>query len=109
MLNHYPMLIALRRLLIAVCLGALAACGGSGGSGGGGGSTSMSEGASAPTVPSGLSATSGSATATLQWNASTGDTSYNVKRATTNGGPYTPIASPTSATPTKFMPGEPTN
>ena len=32
----------------------------------------------------------------LSWNASSGATSYNVKRSTTNGGPYTRIASPTT-------------
>ena len=32
----------------------------------------------------------------LAWNASSGATSYRVKRATVSGGPYTTIASPTS-------------
>jgi autotransporter-associated beta strand protein len=34
----------------------------------------------------------------LNWTSSTGATSYNVKRSTINGGPYTTIASPTAAT-----------
>ena len=33
----------------------------------------------------------------LTWNASTGATSYNVKRSQTSGGPYAKIASPTAA------------
>ena len=48
---------------------------------------------SAPVFPTGLSATAISATQiSLTWNAVSGATSYNVKRSTTSGGPYTPIA-----------------
>ena len=53
------------------------------------------EGTSAPSIPpapSGLSATPGNAQVSLSWNASSGATSYNVKRSTTNGGPYSTIA-----------------
>jgi cellulose 1,4-beta-cellobiosidase len=50
----------------------------------------------APPVPTGLTATGGNAQVALAWNASSGATSYNVKRATTLGGPYTPITSRTS-------------
>src|SRR5208337_1832743 len=50
-----------------------------------------------PPVPTGLQATAGNAQISLTWNASSGATSYNIKRSTTNGGPYTTIASP--ATP----------
>jgi len=42
-----------------------------------------------PPQPTGLSATAGNNQVTLTWNASAGATSYNVKRATVNGGPYT--------------------
>lgn len=49
-----------------------------------------------PAAPTGLSATAGNAQVSLAWTASTGTTSYNVKRATVNGGPYTTIASPTT-------------
>jgi beta-mannanase/fibronectin type 3 domain-containing protein len=45
--------------------------------------------ATIPAAPSGLSATAGNTQAILSWNGSTGASSYNVKRSTTNGGPYT--------------------
>jgi len=48
--------------------------------------------AAAPAAPTGLTATAGNAQVTLSWNASAGATSYNVKRATVSGGPYTTIA-----------------
>jgi cellulose 1,4-beta-cellobiosidase len=44
-------------------------------------------------VPTGLTAASGSnAFVNLQWNTSAGATSYNVKRATSNAGYYTVVA-----------------
>jgi fibronectin type 3 domain-containing protein len=46
--------------------------------------------------PSGLTATAGDAMVTLMWTASSGATGYNVKRATTSGGPYTQLAAPTA-------------
>jgi fibronectin type 3 domain-containing protein len=48
----------------------------------------------APAAPLNLTATGGNQQVSLAWTASTGATSYNVKRATTNGGPYTTVASP---------------
>lgn len=45
-------------------------------------------------VPTGLTAVAGYSQVTLNWNPSLGATSYNVKRSTTSGGPYTTIASP---------------
>jgi len=45
-----------------------------------------------PAAPTGLTGTSGNAQAALSWNAVSGATSYNVKRATTSGGPYTTVA-----------------
>ncbi len=47
-------------------------------------------------APSGLTASAGNALVTLNWTASSGATSYNVKRSTTSGGPYTTIGSPSS-------------
>ena len=54
-----------------------------------------------PTIPSvvtGLQAAAGNAQATLTWSASSGATGYYVKRSTTTGGPYTQVASTSSAT-----------
>jgi alpha-L-fucosidase 2 len=45
--------------------------------------------------PTGLTATPGNTQVSLSWSASSGATSYQVKQATTSGGPYTTIASPT--------------
>lgn len=41
--------------------------------------------------PTGLAATAGNTSVSLTWTASAGATSYNVKRATTSGGPYTTV------------------
>ncbi len=45
-----------------------------------------------------LTAAAGNAQVALTWSASTSATSYNVKRSTINGGPYTLIATPTGTT-----------
>jgi fibronectin type 3 domain-containing protein len=50
---------------------------------------------SPPTAPTGLTAITGNAQVALNWSASSGATSYNVKRSTTSGGPYTTVSSPT--------------
>ncbi|MFZ3381735.1 MAG: glycoside hydrolase family 44 protein [Candidatus Acidiferrales bacterium] len=49
-----------------------------------------------PATPSGLAATAGNAQISLTWNASTGATSYHVKRSTASGA-ETQISAPTSA------------
>ena len=49
-----------------------------------------------PSAPTGLTATAGNAQVSLSWTASSGATSYNVKRATVSGGSYTTVASPTT-------------
>jgi fibronectin type 3 domain-containing protein len=53
-----------------------------------------------PATPTGLTATAGNAQVSLSWTASSGATSYNVKRATVTGGPYTTVASPTTTSDT---------
>src|ERR1039457_4413757 len=49
-----------------------------------------------PAAPTNLVATAGNGQVGLSWSASSGATSYNVQRATTSGGAYTTIASPTT-------------
>ena len=44
-------------------------------------------------VPTGLTAISGNGQVVLSWSASSGATSYTLKRSTTNGGPYTDVVS----------------
>ncbi len=46
-----------------------------------------------PAAPSGLSAMASNAQVSLTWNASPGALGYNVKRSTTNGGPYQVVSS----------------
>jgi fibronectin type 3 domain-containing protein len=54
------------------------------------------QGLAPPSAPAVLSATPGNGQVALSWSASSGATSYNVKRALVSGGPYTTIASPSS-------------
>lgn len=49
-----------------------------------------------PAAPTGLSATAGNAEVMLSWTASSGATSYNVKRSTTSGSGYQTVSSPTT-------------
>jgi cellulose 1,4-beta-cellobiosidase len=49
-------------------------------------------------APTGLAATPGNNQIALSWNGAAGATSYNVKRSTVNGGPYTTIASGVTTT-----------
>lgn len=53
-----------------------------------------------PAAPTGLAVTPGDGQVALSWNASAGATSYNVKRSTTSGGPYTTIATVTTTSHT---------
>ncbi|MFT3784186.1 MAG: cellulase family glycosylhydrolase [Nibricoccus sp.] len=49
-----------------------------------------------PAAPTSLAATPGDAQTVLSWMAAATATSYNVKRATVSGGPYTIVGSPTT-------------
>jgi trimeric autotransporter adhesin len=49
-----------------------------------------------PAAPTGVTATSGTTTATVSWTASSGATSYKIFRATTSGGPYTQVGTSTT-------------
>ena len=60
-----------------------------------------------PSTPTNLVATGGNAQVTLRWNAATDAATYNVKRALTNTGPYTQIA--TALTGTNFTDSPLTN
>ena len=57
-----------------------------------------------PPAPTNLGATPGNAQVALTWSAASGATGYNVKRSTTNGGPYSNVATNVAgrpATPTR--------
>ncbi len=49
-----------------------------------------------PVVPTALAATAGNQQVSLTWTASTGASSYHVRRATASGGPYTQVGAPTT-------------
>jgi fibronectin type 3 domain-containing protein len=83
MFERHPNLIALRGLMVALCLALLSGC------------LPRTTNPAAP-IPSNLTATGGQDVVTLTWTASSGATGYNVKRATSSGGPYTQLAAPAS-------------
>jgi hypothetical protein len=98
MFVHRPQPIAACLFILAGCPPMLAGCGsGAGVAAIKNSSTSTSTSTSVPAAPTGLSATAGNATVSLEWTASSNATGYNVKRATTSGGPYTQIATSTSS------------
>jgi chitin-binding protein len=51
-----------------------------------------------PAAPTNLAAAAGNAQVALTWTAASGATGYNVKRSTTNGGPYSNVATNVSGT-----------
>ena len=59
------------------------------------------EASGAPFTPTGLNASAANGSVTLNWNASQFAASYNIKRSTSNGGPYTTIA--TGVTGTSYV------
>jgi fibronectin type 3 domain-containing protein len=64
----------------------------------GGGLISSGGQVTVPPVPAALAATAGNQQVGLTWSASSGATSYHVKRATSSGGPYTEAGSATATT-----------
>ncbi len=97
-----PRLFPVREFTVAACMAILAGCGGADGNttaaaaAASDSSSSSSSSTSAPATPTNLAAASGNATASLSWSASSGATTYSVKRSLTSGGPYTQVASVTS-------------
>lgn len=61
-------------------------------------SVSVTPGGTPPVAPSSLAATAGSNQVSLSWNASSGATSYNVKRATADGGPFYEVVATVTTT-----------
>src|SRR5215470_5717572 len=59
----------------------------------GGAATASAPAPAATAAPSGVTAKPGSGQVALSWNASSGASSYNVKRSGTSGGPYALIVS----------------
>jgi fibronectin type 3 domain-containing protein len=67
------------------------------GSGSGTGSGNAGGTSTIPAAPTGVAATAGNAQVAIVWMASSGATSYHVKRATASAGPYTQVAAPVSS------------
>jgi hypothetical protein len=90
MFEHRPNRLAFHGLMVAICLALFAGCKAE--------VTPAPPGANpdapieAPLAPAGLVATLGNAQVSLTWSASSGATSYDVRRATTSGGPYAHLA-----------------
>src|SRR5579871_3503593 len=96
-----------RVLILLVCLFVFEIVGCAGGvkagstnSGTGSGTNSGGSGGTVtiPTLPTGVTATAGNAQVAVASTASSGATSYHVKRATASAGPFTQISAPTITT-----------
>jgi hypothetical protein len=87
MFEHRSGLIAFRSMIATVCLAILAGC-----------SIPKPVALSSVPAPTNVAANAGDTLVTLTWTASSGATSYNVKRSLSNGGPYGKIATPSSTT-----------
>jgi hypothetical protein len=85
----------IRVFAVLLLAGLSFACGGGSSSSTGRGTTSAAS--TVPGVPTALVATAANQQVALTWTGSGGATSYHVKRATTNGGPYTQISTPSAA------------
>lgn len=97
MFEARPHLIAVRDFMVVLCVALLAGCNGVDTTTNPVTGTSTNAAANAvPLAPANLVATAGNAQASLTWSASSGATSYNVKRSATSGGPYTQLAANTS-------------
>jgi hypothetical protein len=82
---------------IVGCAGGVKSGTNSGGNGNGGGNGGGNTGgATIPAVPTGVMTTAGDAQVAIAWSASSGATSYHVKRGTASGGPFTQISAPTT-------------
>jgi len=79
-------IVRLSSLLVLATAVVFQGCGGSTGSTGSGDGGNTGE---PPAAPSALTAVAGPGQVSLSWNASPGATSYDIKRSTTSGGPYT--------------------
>ncbi len=102
MFRCVPNLSAVRGTMLSAVLGLLAGCGGTSADSTSPGNSpaAAANSLTAPTTaaaPTNLAAVAGNGSAALSWSASSGATSYNVKRATSSGGPYAQIATATSA------------
>ena len=92
MFKYRPNLIAVCGFMAAVCMSLLVGCGGGKAAASTAVPVSAPVSAAAPLAPTSLAATPGDMQVSLTWSASSGATSYNVKRSNTSGGPYTQIA-----------------
>jgi hypothetical protein len=105
MFEQRPKPMTIRALMMMACVILLAGCGGTSEQASTGAPASAQASASAPVVqapvaPTGLAATPGNGQIGLTWSATGNATSYELKRATSNGGPYAQLG---TASATSYM------